>query len=79
MRRTGIALVILTVLAFPCVVQTPPEWSGYYTLASGKDLGKLQAVEPVTAEDPKALAKPYTYTRYYEKLDTDIMEDVCEE
>jgi len=41
--------------------------------------GKLQAVESVTAEDPKALAKPYTYTRYYEKLDTDIMEDVCEE
>jgi len=41
--------------------------------------GNLQAVEPVTAEDPKALAKPYTYTRYYEKLDTDIMEDVCEE
>jgi hypothetical protein len=41
--------------------------------------GKLQAVEPVTAEDPKALAKAYTYTRYYEKLDTDIMEDVCEE
>ena len=22
----------------------------------------------VTAEDPKVLAKPYTYTRYYEKL-----------
>ncbi len=39
MRRTGIALVILTVLALPCVAQTPPEWSGYYTLASGKDLG----------------------------------------
>jgi len=33
----------------------------------------------VTAEDAKALAKPYTYIRYYEKLDTDIMEDVCEE
>jgi hypothetical protein len=33
----------------------------------------------VTAEDSKALAKPYTYTRYYEKLETDIMEDVCEE
>jgi hypothetical protein len=33
----------------------------------------------VTAEDSKALAKPYTYTRYYEKLKTEIMEDVCEE
>ena len=28
MRRTGIALVILTILALPCVAQTPPEWSG---------------------------------------------------
>lgn len=42
MRRTGIALVILTVLALPCVAQTPPEWSGYYTLASGKDLGNFK-------------------------------------
>jgi hypothetical protein len=33
----------------------------------------------VTAEDPKALAKPYTYTRYYEKLKTEIREDVCED
>lgn len=31
----------------------------------------------MTAEDPKVLAKPYTYTRYYEKLKTEIMEDVC--
>jgi hypothetical protein len=33
----------------------------------------------VTAEDPRALAKPYTYTRYYEKLKTEIGEDVCED
>jgi hypothetical protein len=33
----------------------------------------------VTADDPKVLAKPYTYTRYYEKLSVEIMEDVCEE
>jgi len=33
----------------------------------------------MTAEDPKALAKPYTYTRYYEKLNSEIMEDVCQE
>jgi hypothetical protein len=33
----------------------------------------------VTAEDPKALAKPYTYTRYYEKLRAEIKEDICED
>lgn len=31
----------------------------------------------VTAEDPKALAQPHTYTRYYKKLDTEIADDVC--
>lgn len=31
----------------------------------------------VTAEDPQVLAKPYSYTRYYEKLKTEIMEDIC--
>lgn len=33
----------------------------------------------MTAEDPKALTKPYSYTRYYQKLDSEIGEDVCEE
>lgn len=33
----------------------------------------------VTAEDPKVLTKPYSYTRYFEKLDGDIMDDVCED
>ena len=33
----------------------------------------------VTAEDPKALAKPYAYTRYYKKLDSEIMDDVCQD
>jgi hypothetical protein len=33
----------------------------------------------VIAEDSKALAKPYGYTRYYEKLKTEVMEDVCED
>ena len=33
----------------------------------------------VTAEDPKTLAKPYTYTRYYEKLKTEIQDDVWED
>jgi hypothetical protein len=32
----------------------------------------------MTADDPKTLKKPYTYTRYYEKLDTEILEDSCE-
>lgn len=31
----------------------------------------------MTAEDPSALAKPYTYTRYFKKLDKEIEEDIC--
>jgi hypothetical protein len=31
----------------------------------------------VTAADPKVLTKPYTYTRYYEKVNTEIQEDFC--
>jgi hypothetical protein len=31
----------------------------------------------MTAEDPMALAKPYTYTRYYEKLNSEIAEEIC--
>jgi hypothetical protein len=31
----------------------------------------------ITAEDPKALAAPYSYTRYFEKLSTEIEEDLC--
>jgi hypothetical protein len=31
----------------------------------------------VTAEDSKVLAKPYTYTRYYEKAKTEIQENFC--
>jgi hypothetical protein len=33
----------------------------------------------MTAEDPKVLTGPYTYTRYYEKLNSEIGEDICEE
>ncbi|MEQ1884922.1 MAG: hypothetical protein ABL967_07660 [Bryobacteraceae bacterium] len=33
----------------------------------------------VTADDSKALTKPYTYIRYYEKLDSEIGEDICQE
>jgi len=33
----------------------------------------------VTAEDPKTLAKPYSYTRYFRKLDTEIEDDPCED
>jgi hypothetical protein len=31
----------------------------------------------MTVEDPMALAKPYTYTRYFEKLNSEIEEDIC--
>ena len=31
----------------------------------------------VTAEDPKLLTKPYTYTRYYRKVDAEISQYVC--
>lgn len=30
------------------------------------------------AEDPKSLAEPYTYTRYFERVDSEIQQDVCE-
>ena len=31
----------------------------------------------MTAEDPNTLAKPYTYTRYFKKIDQEIEDDVC--
>jgi hypothetical protein len=33
----------------------------------------------VTAEDSKNLTRPATYTRYYERLRTEIQENVCED
>jgi hypothetical protein len=33
----------------------------------------------MTAEDPKALARPYSYTRYYKKVDTEVMDDPCQD
>jgi hypothetical protein len=33
----------------------------------------------VTADDPKSLARPYTYTRYYQKVNSEIKEDICED
>ena len=33
----------------------------------------------MTAVDPRVLAKPYTYTRYYRRLDTEVMDDVCQD
>ena len=33
----------------------------------------------VTAEDPQALAKPHSYTRYFEKVPEEIQEDICEQ
>jgi hypothetical protein len=31
----------------------------------------------MSAEDPKTLAIPYSYTRYYRKLDTEVVDDPC--
>jgi hypothetical protein len=33
----------------------------------------------MTAEDPKALVKPYSYTRYYQRIDTEVMDDPCQD
>jgi hypothetical protein len=33
----------------------------------------------MTVEDPKTLAAPYTYTRYYKKLDAEIVDDPCQD
>ena len=33
----------------------------------------------MTAQDPKTLAKPYTYTRYYKKLDSEVIDDLCQD
>jgi hypothetical protein len=33
----------------------------------------------VTAEDPNTLAKPYNYTRYYQRGSTELKEDFCED
>ena len=39
--------------------------------------GKLLEYQ-VTADDPKTLAKPFTYTRYYQRSNTELQEDFCE-
>ena len=33
----------------------------------------------VTADDPKTLAKPFSYTRYYQRSTTELQEDFCED
>jgi hypothetical protein len=33
----------------------------------------------MTAEDPQTLAQPYSYTRYFKKLDTEVMDDPCQD
>lgn len=33
----------------------------------------------VTAEDPKMLARPYTYTRYFQRTSAELKEDFCED
>ena len=46
-----------------------------YRLVDG---GKYLEVR-MTAEDPKVLTAPYTYTRYYERVNTEIQEDICQD
>jgi hypothetical protein len=33
----------------------------------------------VTADDPKSLARPFSYTRYYQRSNTELQEDFCED
>ena len=54
-------------IAMPCT------WSS----GSGRSSAGKYLEYKMTAEDPKVLARPYTYTRYYEKLKTEIMDDEC--
>jgi hypothetical protein len=42
-------------------------------------LGGQYLEHKMTVEDPKTLAKPYSYTRYYKKLDTEVMDDPCQD
>ncbi len=44
-----------------------------YRLVDG---GKYLEVR-MTAEDAKVLTAPYSYTRYYERVNTEIQEDIC--
>ena len=46
-----------------------------YRLVGG---GKYLEVK-MTAEDPKVLTAPYTYTRYYERVNSEIQEDICQD
>ena len=45
-----------------------------FTLLPGGQLLEYQ----ITAEDPKALAKPHTYTRYFQRSTIALQEDFCE-
>jgi hypothetical protein len=44
-----------------------------YRLVPGEKYLELK----VNVEDPKVLTKPYAYTRYYEKVYTEVIEDFC--
>ena len=45
-------------------------------LPAGWDLKKIDScVDP----DPKTLTKPYSYTRYFERVQAEIREDFCQE
>ena len=46
-----------------------------YRLVGGGQYLELR----MTAEDPQVLRAPYTYTRYYQRVDSEIQEDICQE
>lgn len=46
-----------------------------YRLVGGGQYLELR----MTAEDPQVLRSPYSYTRYYQRVDSEIQEDICQE
>lgn len=62
-------------------------WLNDAGVQHSEDLHLVERIRPIlggkfleykmTAEDPKVLARPYTYTRYFEKLDSEIGDSMC--
>jgi hypothetical protein len=55
-----------------------PHSDAFHLLERYRLVGGGQYLEvQVTAEDPKTLTRPYGYTRYYERANTEVEEHVC--
>jgi hypothetical protein len=60
--------------------QGAPHSSGLRLVERYRLVGDGRYLEvQVTAEDPEALAKPFTYTRYFEKVNAELAESFCVE